>query len=462
MTRSIGIGLARVTVAAPHSRVDVALPEHELVAQLMPGLLRRAGDDLADLGQQHSGWVLRRGDGDLLDGNRTLAAQNVLDGEVLYLVPRRTDWPEPEYDDLVDAIARETRRHTRPWSPAASRALGLGGASWLLLTLLGLLVIAGPPWPAPAIIAGSVAVVLLLTAAGLARALADAGAGAVLAGTALPFAAVAAAMFTAGPLGVGELGAAQLLAGCGGLLAASIVADLAVAGRTPLFVAGTVLAILVAGGTLLRLAGLTPAGVAAVLAALVILVTPALPLLALRLGRLPTPSLPTSTADLLADEPLPARAAVQARVIRSDQVLTGIVQGGSVLLVGCQLLLAADRDVSGTVLIALIAGTALLRARLYPTLRHRLPLLLVGLGGVAVLGGTALALRTPQLLMVATAGALLLAGLAVAAGLTYSRRKAGPALGRLGDVIEVLAVLAVVPVACAVLGAYGQMRGLFG
>ena len=41
MAKTIGTGLARVTVAAPKRRIDVALPEHVAAAELLPGLLRR-------------------------------------------------------------------------------------------------------------------------------------------------------------------------------------------------------------------------------------------------------------------------------------------------------------------------------------------------------------------------------------------------------------------------------------
>src|SRR2546421_6554667 len=56
-------GLARVTVHTPQRRLDVALPEHTPLAELLPDLLRHAGEGLPDAGQAHGGWVLRRGRG---------------------------------------------------------------------------------------------------------------------------------------------------------------------------------------------------------------------------------------------------------------------------------------------------------------------------------------------------------------------------------------------------------------
>ncbi len=115
----VSIGLARVTISAPQRRVDVALPEHVPLAELLPEVLRHAGEGLADDGEKHGGWLLRRTDGVALATAQGLFPQGVRDGEVLHLVPARDDWPELEYDDVVEAIAegarrRGTRRGRRP------------------------------------------------------------------------------------------------------------------------------------------------------------------------------------------------------------------------------------------------------------------------------------------------------------------------------------------------------------
>src|SRR5437763_17203211 len=104
-------GWGRVPVHAPERRLDVALPEHTPLAELLPELLRHAGEGLPDAGQAHGGWVLRRADGVALSVGTTLVQQGVRDGEVLYLAPARTGWPELEYDDVADAIATGARRY---------------------------------------------------------------------------------------------------------------------------------------------------------------------------------------------------------------------------------------------------------------------------------------------------------------------------------------------------------------
>ena len=50
--------------------------------------------------------------------------------------------------------------------------------------------------------------------------------------------------------------------------------------------------------------------------------------------------------------------------------------------------------------------------------------------------------------------------LAAFAGTVYRRRPPGPYLGRLADIIDAVCVITTIPVACAVLGLYGRMRGL--
>src|SRR3954470_6392658 len=122
------LGLARVTVAVGPRRIDVTLPEQVPLAELLPSLLRQSGDQAADDGEAHGGWVVRRATGEALGTGQTLATHQVRDGEVLYLAPGRTDWPEPDYDDVVEAIARGARRQGPLWSRATTRRAGLSTA----------------------------------------------------------------------------------------------------------------------------------------------------------------------------------------------------------------------------------------------------------------------------------------------------------------------------------------------
>ncbi|MEU4382242.1 type VII secretion integral membrane protein EccD [Micromonospora echinofusca] len=462
------IGLARVTISAPQRRVDVALPEQVPLAELLPEVLRHAGEGLADDGERHGGWVLRRTDGAVLATAQALLPQGVRDGEVLHLVPARAEWPELEYDDVVEAIADGARRRGGAWSPAATRAAALAGAAVPLAVGL-LAVTAGGPaheaaWPAAAVVA------LLLTLAGVvaSRAHDDGPAGATLGGYALPYAAAAGALAVTsgdpvGPVpGLRWIGAPELLAGSVALLLVSVLGLVGVATRLRVFVAGATVG---AAGALAALGGLllSPAGTAAVLLCVLVFAVGAVPLLAIRLGKVPLPpiTLPTGDpggADRARD--LPDRDRVYAAVARTEEMLTGMLLGHAVLAVAAAVVLGLSGGTAGRLLVAVAAAVLLLRSRLFVSLRHRVPTVAAGLAGYAVLGAVLVDGSGPTGRLALVVGGLMLALVAVAAGTTYARRPVSPYVGRLADLTDTALVVSVVPVACAVLDLYERARGL--
>jgi len=114
---------------------------------------------------------------------------------------------------------------------------------------------------------------------------------------------------------------------------------------------------------------------------------------------------------------------------------------------------------SATILVCLLTGGALLRARLYPIVKQRLLLLIpagVGVAGL-LLGPLTRQLADP--VAVIAPGVLLLAALAVFVGLRYSNRRPSPYLSRAAEHMEIMVTLALIPVAAAVLGLYGAARG---
>ncbi|MGV9297348.1 type VII secretion integral membrane protein EccD [Amycolatopsis sp. NPDC003676] len=453
-------GLLRITVAAPRRRIDMALPEHALVAELLPGLLARAGEGLADEGASGGGWQLRRADGTAFDLNRTLRAYRVGDGEILHLTPGDLDWPEPEYDDLVDAIATGAGRTGGSWGPRHTRRAGL--AAGALLALLGLFAVlrAGPPWGTPALWAFLAALALLAAGAVLARAVGDAAAGAVPAGVALPYAAVGGALALADGHSLAELSAGQVVLAGAALLVASVIGLLGATAAQPFFVAaGTAGVSAVLGGSLASAADLTGAQAAAVVAGGLLLLSIAFAPMALRFGKVPMPVLPRSTADLVRDDPQPPVAKVHAAVARADGLLTGMLCGAAAAVLWCELSLAAAGQPSSVVLLSVLSAGLLLRARLYPVARQRIPLLAAGLFGAACLAaGPAAALPGASVLAILFA----LAAVVLAAGVLLSTRAANPYLGRAGEYCEILVVAAVVPLVCWVLGLYAYARGLGG
>jgi type VII secretion integral membrane protein EccD len=456
-------GLVRVTVVAPNRRIDLALPERSPVAEILPGLLARAGDRLADQGADAGGWVLRRADGSVLDTARTLTTHRVLDGEILHLTPARTDWPELEYDDLVDAIASGSARAGGTWSPRHTRWAGL--AAGALMTSLCLLTVlrAGPPWPGPAMWALGAAALLLATAVVAARIAGDAGAGAMLAAIALPFAFTGGGLIFAGDRGLLALGAPHLLAASAALMLAGMVGLFGVVDRSALFTGAAAAGLLgVVGAWLANTGSITGYGAAAVIAGAGLAFSPMLARLSIRLARVPMPVLPRGTADLLRDEPQPPRAAVYATVLRADALLTGLVGGLAVATVPCEVLLIRGGGTSGLILVVVLTLGFGLRARLYPVTRHRVALLVAAAAGAVCLAAGPLMAERANLLSTAGPVLLVLGAVVTLAGLRHSKHKPNPYLPRAAELLEVLVVLAVVPVVCSVLGLFGLLRGLAG
>jgi type VII secretion integral membrane protein EccD len=460
-----GLSLARVTVAAPQRRMDVALPDTMLVAELLPHLLRHAGDDLPDGDRRGGGWVLRRASGAVLEPTRNLAAQGVRDGELLHLVPGRENWPELAYDDVVEVIAAGARRVGRSWGEAATRRCAFALTSVVLALGLVILALAGPPWPAPAVVALALAAVLAVCGILLSRAFSDARAGAAVAASGLPY-AFAGGLLLALPEDVAltRAGASSLLLGCAALLVFSIIGYTGVAALQRLFMAGLAASLTGLVAALLCLAGVSPAGAAAVALTAAIGLLPGYPLFASSLGRLPVPELPDRPEQILADRPLPKRSDVFASVARATELLTGMLLAAAVTsAVATAFLITVDGTAAGALLSFCGAAALLLRARLFALPQQRVPLLvggIIGFAGLAYWWALETQSGAPRLLVLLAV--VVVAALVLAAGLVYSRRSPSPYLGRAADIADVLAIMALIPLACAVLGIFGAIKDLFG
>jgi type VII secretion integral membrane protein EccD len=450
-------GLARVTISAPQRRIDVALPAHVPVAEVLPELLGHAGEALADDGEQHGGWMLRRSSGEPLTGARDLHQQGIRDGEILHLVPVGAQWPELEYDDVVQAIAAGAQQTGRGWTPAATRAAALAAAGVSLAAGVLAILAAGsasPKWP----IALGVALLLLLAGVTASRAYGEGLTGAVLAGYAMAYA------LTGGALGVSDGPAAVLLGGTA-LLLTAVLSAVGV---------GTARWVFVAGGTAGGLGGLggllafaLPADDAAAVALAVLSCgVGAVPLLAVRLGRLPMPAVTPPAGNGADGQGLdharerPESAHVLDAVRRTGDLLTGMLVGHALVTAAACVVLARQGGTAGRLLVGAAGLVLLLRSRVFAAARHRVPVLAGGLAGLAALllalldrPGDAEALA---LVTVAVAVALVVA----AAGTTYAKRPPSPYLGRAADLLDTALIVSVVPIAAAVLDLYVTVRGL--
>ncbi|MEV4479595.1 type VII secretion integral membrane protein EccD [Micromonospora coxensis] len=461
-TKSATGGLSRITIVAPRTRMDLALPSDVPLADLLPTLLRYAGEDLADEGVRHGGWSLARLGGQPLDGGRTAAQLGVRDGEVLYFNPRSAAAPEIVFDDVVDAVATATNQRPGTWQVGTTRSFSVLLAAAALGVGAAVTLFAGPPQLPGALAALLVALLLMVAAAVLSRAAGDSRTGAVLAMAGVGYAAVGGLLVLAGDRGLGELaGPHVLLAGTAVVLFGAI-AGLAVGDRMPLFLGAVTVGAATAVGALLSLAfGVGAAAAAAIVATVAFATLPALPMTAYRLARLPVPSIPTGPEDLKTDTETVDGRRVLRQSERADQFLTGLLWTVSLLVLGGQIVLAGNGRLPAVLLCLVLALLSLLRARPFIGRAQRTPVLFAGSVGLALAAWATFADGS-----LATRLGLVLGGVALTAvisliyGLSVAGKRISPVWGRVLDIVEILLIIAVVPLAFWVCGLYGWIVNL--
>ncbi|MFD7867025.1 type VII secretion integral membrane protein EccD [Streptomyces sp. NPDC059783] len=495
MSTTAGSGFCRVTVVAPDSRIDVALPEDLAVADVGPEILRLTGR--AQAVATPTGYHLVRRDGTVLDGARTLAEQQVLDGEILTFRPFAASLPPAVFDDVSDAVASAVGRDRHLWSDELLRGAGAAGAALLLLLMTVALWYADPvhhdTHGMPAVAAATAGTLLTAFAAVRARVYADRLTATALGLGALPLLLLAGSGVIGPDTGQGP-GRLQLLLGCVAVLVASVVLVAVTPGGDAPFVAA---ALLSTAGTLAAFAAIltesTAASAAAVCAPTAIGLIAFLPGLSARFARLPIDAVPPRTpptghADPFADPltgpdgphgaaPVDART-VAERARRGHELLLGLVGGCAALAVASAAVLGFSGSTWGR-LLALATGLALLlRARLFRYTSQVVCVLAAGTGAVAALVlGLALNppedlvtgltrygergdldLRTLGICAAVAAGAVLL----TAVGLIVPRTGLSPFWGRVLDLAESVLLLSLVPLCLAVLDVYARARDLTG
>ncbi|MFD5116813.1 type VII secretion integral membrane protein EccD [Streptomyces sp. NPDC058391] len=486
MSTTAATGFCRVTVVAPDSRIDVALPEDIAVADVYPEILRLTGQ--TQTAGTPTGYHLVRRDGTVLDGARTLAAQQVLDGEVLSLRPFAESLPPAVFDDVSDAVASAVQRDRHLWSDDLLRGAGLLGGV-LLLVLMGFVLWFADPvrhdmHSLPGIIAGAAGLLLTAFAGVRARVYGDRATAVALGLGALPLLLIGGSGIIGADAGQGP-GRLQFLLGCVTVLIASVaLVALTPSGDAP-FVAATFLA---TAGTLATfvaiLTGASATDTAAVCAPVAIGIVAFLPGLSARFARLPIGyAAPRIAADDFdADpnttpeaEPVDAeRIAAQAR--RGHEMLLGLVGGCAAVVVGSAAVLGFSHTIWGQFL-ALAAGLAmLLRARLFRYTSQVACVLVAGISAIALLV-LGLSLNPPadpvrELLMYGDRGPLDIrtiwltasvaagAALITAIGLIIPRKGLSPFWGRLLDLAEGALLLSLVPLCLAVLDVFSAARAL--
>ncbi len=477
-----GFGFCRVTIVAPDSRIDVALPDDVPVADLYPEILRfsqQSPDEGAPVG-----YHLVRRDGTVLDSARSFAAQRILDGELLTLRPFAASLPPAVIEDVSEAVASAVTRDRSLWDGELTRTAGLIGAGVLPVLL------AYVAWSSQirhdmhslqGIVAAVAGVLLITFACVRARVYDDRGSAVALGLGALPNIAVAGSGLL--PLTAGEgIGRLQFLLACAAVLLASVVLTLVSPGGDSPFVAFLFAAAIGLATTFVAmLTDLAPKETAAICAPLSVCALAFLPGLSVRFARLPIgfepPNPPRGAyASDDTDTPRPVdveRVAAQAR--RGHELLAGLVGGCALVAVGAAVVLGFTDDVWAQLLTLATGVAMLMRAQLFryttqvaATLAAGLACLIaLGLGLAAnppaeywydaLKGDTgALDLRSVWLAAAVAAAAALIAAI----GLITPRRGMTPFWGRFLEIAEAFVLLTLIPLALAVFDVYAAARSM--
>ncbi|HZE39125.1 MAG TPA: type VII secretion integral membrane protein EccD [Stackebrandtia sp.] len=462
---SLGTQQVRVTVVAPNTRMDVALPEHVRLCDLQSDLLDHAaagpsGEELLDSSGTGDGWVLTRMGGAPLDARLTPRQLDIVDGEELYFTPADQAAPETVFDDVIDAVASANRSRGRKWTVAASRRFGIAVA---VAALVGGAVAAAASgttvarWTSVAM-----ALACLCTALILARALGRTAEATVMGLVAGVYGAVGGALVLGRP---SPFTAPSLMVAGAGLAVVLVAAGIGVPRSAPIFQSGAIAAAALTGAAALCvLADATVARAAATVATVALALIPAAPMLSFRVARLPMPSVPRSPQQLRTDTERVDGPTALIRSERADQHLTGILTAVAATLGAAAVALALDANLPALLLASLFTLLAFMRARVFVSVRQRLPFLLAATLGAAALAYCAWTNNPdPTTRLTLLLGALVLvAAAALGFVLGIAGKPIAPTWGRLVDIAEVTLFVAVVPLTLWVWDAYWWVRTLNG
>ncbi|HWG63275.1 MAG TPA: type VII secretion integral membrane protein EccD [Streptosporangiaceae bacterium] len=465
MSPASGADMCRITIVGPHRRVDLALPGYVPFAELFPTVAQYAGLDQTAGGIAPSGWVLQRLGRPPFPPDATPVQAGLRDGELIYLNPRSEQLPELAFDDVADVIAVGIGDRPDRWGPGDTRRVAFGAAALGLIAGVAALCLAGPPWTVPALAAGVFAILLLGAAAAASRAAGDAGAAVVLGCAALPYAFLAGFLAPARSAALSNLGSLEVLSGFAALLLAATIAAAATAGGSAVFIGAVGAAILAGGGAAADFAlghmGLD--GAAAVAATVALALTPLIPAAAFRLGKLSLPPVPRDADELRRDTLTVQGGHVLDRTAAADRVVTGAVSGIGMLVGGAEIALAFAPGWLPRLMCAALGCALLLRSRVFRGRAQRLWLLVPGYGGLAMLA-MGVAVSAPPGRIVAVILPLLAVGAAflVGAGVWLPGRRSSPFWGRAAEIVDLALVISLIPLALAVTGVFGYIRGLSG
>lgn len=466
--------LARVTILAKHTQVDMAIPVDVPVALVIPSVVDMVAqhsrtNDFDNEGERYepAEWVLARIGHPPLSNSLSLGEHGVRDGELLMLESASNTAPTPLFDDIMYNVAIADADHYRSWTPKTARITGsVLAAVTMLVGCLGLLL---SPDALPGWISGSVAlgVTILLVIAGmvLSRMYGDTATALVLGGCALPTA------FTAGMLVVPDhYGWPHILLGSVLIGATAILAWRVTGVGLALFIGTATLALYAVPAALVgMLTGQPERAIGAGAAAFGLAGLSLAPRVSMLLAKLPLPPVPSpgTPIDPTEDDPddhraLPTMAALRAKSERARMYLGGLVAATTlVTVIGA--LASTDPTADGPywqgIALALVCAAVLMfRSRTYAGAEQAVVLIAGGASIVLImLVGVGLEMEQP-LAVFGAAMIVLIAALIL--GIVIPNQSATPPMRRGVELLEYAFVAAVLPLVFWVTSLYSLVRSL--
>jgi type VII secretion integral membrane protein EccD len=453
---------SRVTVVAPRTRIDVALPAGVAVADLLPMLLEMAKEATPDGGARHGGWCLAKLGDSPLEPSRTLASLGVVDGELLQLRKRAENPPPPLYDDVVDAIAESTPDSYRPWTKKTANRIGyIAGTLALFLAAITVLMtgplFGGDAVPA-AIAAGAAAIVCVALGTTIARGYQAETAGVLIAAAGgLPMAFVAGLYIVPG-----ATGRANLLLACAlVLIVASASIMLIGTGITVFVAAGSAALIGVIAFAIGTLIAHPAPGIAAGAAAVSLAALSVLPRITIQLARLPLPNVPGSAEDLKEDSGFPDYRSIERRAGLAHEYMTGMIIGLGAATAISAIITAGKGDFWAIATAVSATLVLLLRARTYANGSQAIALLATGMFSAAgVMIGWLITSDTFGRLLWVFGSLVLIAAASLVFGVIFPEQRFSPPLRRTVEIIEAICIAVMLPLALAVMNLYGVLRNV--
>ncbi|MGN2641580.1 type VII secretion integral membrane protein EccD [Nocardia takedensis] len=466
--------LARVTILAKHTQVDMAIPVDVPVALVIPSVVdmvaqHSRANDFDNEGERYepAEWVLARIGHPPFSNSLSLGEHGVRDGELLMLESASHIAPTPLFDDIMYNVAIADADHYRSWTPRTARITGsVLAAITMLVGCAGLLLSPGevPGWVGGSI---AIAVAVLLVVAGmvLSRMYGDTATALVLGGCALPPAFAAGMLFVPDDYGWAHLLLASVLLGATAVLAWRVTGV-----GLALFIGAGTASIYAVPAALVGLLSEQPTkAIGAFGAALGLAGLSLSPRMSMLLAKLPLPPVPSpgTPIDPTEDDPddhraLPTMEALRVKSERARMYLAGLVAATTlVTVVGA--LAAADPEARdpywpGIALALVCSAVLMFRSRTYAGAEQAVVLIAGGASIVLLmLVGASLEMDMP---LAVFGAAMLILVAALILGIIIPNQSATPPMRRGVELLEYAFVAAVLPLVFWVASLYSLVRGL--